>query len=99
MGEGTLKDRREGRGEEGGVEHNGHDQLGRGTTRREGTSQSRCHPARALQVSQRSIFSPSKGLWQTLQCVSSKRPEGGLAVGWGDCGTEGEWDGRNLKWA
>ena len=97
MGEGTLKDGREGRGEEGGVEHKGHDQLGRGTTTRGGTRQSMCHSA--LQVSQRSIFSSSKGLWQTWQCVSSKRPEGGLAVGGGDCGTEGERDGRNLKWA
>jgi len=48
MGEGTLKDRREGRGEEGGVVHKGHDQLGRGTTTRGGTRQSMCHPA--LQV-------------------------------------------------
>ena len=88
MGEGTLKDRREGRGEEGGVEHKGHDQLGRGTTRRGGTRQSRCHPA--LQVSQRSICSSLKGLWQTWQCVSSKKTEGGLAVGEGECGTEGD---------
>ena len=88
MGEGTLKDRREGRGEEGGVEHKGPDQLGRGTTRRGGTRQSRCHPA--LQVSQRSIFSLSKGLWQTWQCVSSKKTEGGLFLGEGECGTEGD---------
>ena len=88
MGEGTLKDRREGMGEEGVVEHKGHDQLGRGTTRRGRTRQSRCHPA--LQVSQRSIFSSSKGLLQTWQCVSSKKPEGGLAVGEGECGTEGD---------
>ena len=40
MGEETLKDRREGKGEEGGVEHKEHDQLGRGTTRRGGTRQS-----------------------------------------------------------
>ena len=65
MGEGTLNDRREGRGEEGGVVHKGHDQLpvGRGTTTRGGIRQSMCHPA--LQVSHRSIFSSSKGLWQT----------------------------------
>ena len=60
MREGTLKDRREGRGEEEGVEHEGLDQLGGGTTRRSGTRQSRCHPA--LQVSQRSVFSSSKRL-------------------------------------
>ena len=63
MGEGTLKDRREGRGEEGGVVHKGQDQLGRGTTTRGGIRQSMCQPA--LQVSHRSIFSSSKGLWQT----------------------------------
>ena len=34
MGEGTLKKGREERGEDGGVEHNGHDQLDEGTTRR-----------------------------------------------------------------
>ena len=95
MGEGTLKDSREGRGEEGGVEHKGHDQLGEGTTRRGGTRQSRCHPA--LQVSQRSIFSSSKGLLQTWQCVSSKRAERGISEGDGGCGTEGGWDWR--KWA
>ena len=69
MGEGTLKKGREERGEDGGVEHNGHDQLDEGTTRRGGTRQSRWHPA--LQVSQRSIVSSSKGLLQTWQCVSS----------------------------
>ena len=69
MGEGTLKVRREGRGEEGGVEHKGHDQLDEGTTRRGGTRQSMCQPA--LQVLQRSIVSSSKGLLQTWQCVSS----------------------------
>ena len=86
MGEGTLKDRREGRGEEGGVEHKGHDQLGEGTTRRGGTRQSRCHPA--WQVSQRGIFSLLKGLLQTWQCVSSRKAGVGLSVGAGECGTE-----------
>ena len=97
MGEGTLNDRREGRGEEGGVVHKGHDQLGRGTTTRGGIRQSMCHPA--LQVSQRSIVSSesSKGLLQTWQCVSSKRPEEGLEVGGGECGAEGDWNWR--KWA
>jgi len=63
MGEGTLKGRRGGRGEEGGVEHKGHDQLDEGTTRRGGTRQSRCQPA--LQVSQRSSVSSSKGMLQS----------------------------------
>jgi len=64
-----LKVRREGRGEEGGVEHKGHDQLDEGATKRGGTRQSRCQPA--LQVSQRINVSSSKELLQTWQCVSS----------------------------
>ena len=95
MGEGTLKGRRGERGEEGGVEHKGHDHLDEGTTRRDRTRQSRCQPA--LQVSQRSSVSSSKGLLQTWQCVSSKRAERGISEGDGGKGTEGKWDWR--KWA
>ena len=71
------------RGAEGGVVHRGHEQLAEGTTRRGGARQSRCHPA--LQVSRRSIFPSSKGLWQTWQCVSSKKTEGGC-----------QWMGRGV---
>ena len=79
-----------------GVEHKGRD-LGRGTTRRGGTRQSMFHPS--LQVSLRSIFSSSKGPCQTCQCVSSKRPKRGLAVGDGERGAEGDWNWRKWAWS